>query len=89
MHLDALCEKMDIHPFTGRLLLYICMPDDMRAHYVARGIDLAFTIAASATSPTSCGNVAACTAGTARPRPYGFWAFSSASASRSADCNLN
>lgn len=37
--IDALCAELAIHPFTGRLLTYLCMLEDMRAHYVAHGID--------------------------------------------------
>lgn len=36
--MEALCQNLQIHPFVGRLLLYVCMLDDMRTHYAARGI---------------------------------------------------
>ncbi len=37
--MERISEELDVHPFTGRLLMYLCMLDDMRAHYAARGID--------------------------------------------------
>lgn len=37
--MDALCAELAIHPFTGRLLTYLCMLDDMRTHYASHGID--------------------------------------------------
>lgn len=37
--MERICAKLGIHPFTGRLLMYLCMLDTMRAHYAARDID--------------------------------------------------
>ena len=34
-----LCERLDIHTYTGDLLLYLCLADILRAHYRARGIE--------------------------------------------------
>lgn len=36
---QALCEAVGVHPYTGKLLLYISLMDALRAHYLARGID--------------------------------------------------
>ena len=32
-----ICDKLSIHPYTGELLLFLCMADAMRAHYRATG----------------------------------------------------
>lgn len=37
--MEHICAELGIHPFTGRLLMYLCMLDAMRAHYATRGID--------------------------------------------------
>lgn len=37
--MEALCEAVGVHPYTGKLLLYLSLADGMRAHYRTRGID--------------------------------------------------
>jgi len=37
--MEKISEELGIHPFTGRLLLYLCMLDNMRTHYAAHDID--------------------------------------------------
>lgn len=35
---DAICHRLGIHPYTGGLLLYLCLADGMRAHYRTAGL---------------------------------------------------
>ena len=36
---EEICDQLGIHPYTGGLLLYLCLADGMRAHYRAKGLE--------------------------------------------------